>query len=297
MTIELVVSNMELLTPHSYITKKPSGYLKQLKETISDGEVITLLDFSENSSFVIQNEAQGYHWTNSHCAVHLVYKNCKNILNLCHPAFWPFFATSHGKSPCDGIGGTVQRMTKASSTTIQRPNYISQLTKNLVILYQICILAAVSRVYSTNWFVGVVNNINSAQVNFMHPLGPCISFYWPSPRQNVCWVPFAYILLSVLQAPSTSSSGRTYSFMKEDLCTCKIEGKLSEMHPVLLTVGFTTCGEQGKAALWSAYPGHCYQLLTVECVPWPLLPTAFCTVVFLGPARETEGREVACHMQ
>ena len=42
------------------------------------------------------------------------YKNCKNFLNLCYheedfgiKAEWHFFATSHGKSPCDGIGGTV----------------------------------------------------------------------------------------------------------------------------------------------------------------------------------------------
>ena len=39
------------------------------------------------------------------------YKNCKNILNLSYhqedfqlAAEWNFFATSHGKSPCDGIG-------------------------------------------------------------------------------------------------------------------------------------------------------------------------------------------------
>ena len=31
------------------------------------------------------------------------------------PAEWHFFATSHGKGPCDGIGGTVKRLaTKAS---------------------------------------------------------------------------------------------------------------------------------------------------------------------------------------
>ena len=40
------------------------------------------------------------------------YKNFDNILNLCFhladfaiTARWSFFATSHGKSPSDGIGG------------------------------------------------------------------------------------------------------------------------------------------------------------------------------------------------
>jgi hypothetical protein len=49
------------------------------------------------------------------------YKNCKNFLNLCHHfqvfgihAEWHFFATAHGKSPCDGAGGTLKRIvTKA----------------------------------------------------------------------------------------------------------------------------------------------------------------------------------------
>ena len=44
------------------------------------------------------------------------YKNYKNFMNLClHKqdfgldAEWIFIANSHGKSPCDGIGGTVKR--------------------------------------------------------------------------------------------------------------------------------------------------------------------------------------------
>ena len=50
------------------------------------------------------------------------YKNYKNMLNLCRhkkdfviDATWVFFSTSHGKSPCDGIGGTVKRLTACDS--------------------------------------------------------------------------------------------------------------------------------------------------------------------------------------
>ena len=50
------------------------------------------------------------------------YKNFKNFLNLCHhendhglKAEWHFFATSHGKSPCDGVGGTVKRLVARAS--------------------------------------------------------------------------------------------------------------------------------------------------------------------------------------
>jgi hypothetical protein len=54
------------------------------------------------------------------------YKNYKNFMNLCrhnddfgYEALWSFFATSHGKSPCDGIGGTVKR--KMARASLQRP--------------------------------------------------------------------------------------------------------------------------------------------------------------------------------
>lgn len=54
------------------------------------------------------------------------YKNFKNFVNLCHhsndfhiSAEWSFFGTSHGKSPCDGIGGTAKRL--AARASLQRP--------------------------------------------------------------------------------------------------------------------------------------------------------------------------------
>ena len=34
-------------------------------------------------------------------------------------AEWHFFATSHGKGPCDGVGGTIKRL--AAKTSLQRP--------------------------------------------------------------------------------------------------------------------------------------------------------------------------------
>ena len=55
------------------------------------------------------------------------YKNCKHSINLCHhfhdfsiECTWNFFATSHGKLPCDGIGSTVKRLTSPAS--LQRPS-------------------------------------------------------------------------------------------------------------------------------------------------------------------------------
>lgn len=53
------------------------------------------------------------------------YKNKYNFRNLCHhkedfgiEAEWHFFATSHAKGPCDGIGGIVKR--KAHLANLKR---------------------------------------------------------------------------------------------------------------------------------------------------------------------------------
>jgi hypothetical protein len=164
-------------------------FLKELKCNLQSGEFVVLCDFAENYSFILQDEAQGFHWNNAQATIHpfviyfkksdalntehenivmisdclkhdsiLVhtfqqhlmkfiqntfesplkkmvyfsggpaaqYKNRKNLLNItCHnedfgvPAKWHFFATSHGKSACDGVGGTLKRLTAKAS--LQRP--------------------------------------------------------------------------------------------------------------------------------------------------------------------------------
>ena len=52
-------------------------------------------------------------------------------MNICHheedfglSALWNFFATSHGKGPCDGIGGTVKRLASLESLKRVKGNYI-----------------------------------------------------------------------------------------------------------------------------------------------------------------------------
>ena len=41
-----------------------------VKENLSPGEVLVVGDFSENYSFVVQDAAQGVHWSNSSCTLH-----------------------------------------------------------------------------------------------------------------------------------------------------------------------------------------------------------------------------------
>ena len=59
------------------------------------------------------------------------YKNFKNFINICHHyedfglnGKWNFFATSHGKGPCDGIGGTVKRLAYRESLRRTSSDYI-----------------------------------------------------------------------------------------------------------------------------------------------------------------------------
>ena len=44
--------------------------MNDVKENLKIGEYCVTLDFSENYSFVIQDEAQGYHWASDHATVH-----------------------------------------------------------------------------------------------------------------------------------------------------------------------------------------------------------------------------------
>jgi len=68
------------------------------------------------------------------------YKNRKNFYNLCHHKAdfnieekWIFFATNHGKQPCDGIGGTVKRLVAKAS--LQRPYNEQILTPTMMFQY------------------------------------------------------------------------------------------------------------------------------------------------------------------
>ena len=144
--IELLVFHIDNLSKHSFIAKSQPRYLKARKEGIDEETCIILLDFAKNNHFIVHDEVQGYHWNKDQCTLRLVviyyedqqnqlirksicvlsdnwsddyagqYKNFKNLMGLCNHVndfgfhgIWLFFATSLGKSPCDGIGETVTR--------------------------------------------------------------------------------------------------------------------------------------------------------------------------------------------
>lgn len=186
--VETLINKLFILRCHDFIAKQQASFLESLKSSIKPGEIIVLGDFAENYSFLCQDAAQGFHWTNEQATLHSTviyyrtaegeaikhacfvvisnhmkhdaisvhvfmkrmlsymkektevtkvlyfsdgaasqYKNKSNFINLAHheedfgvPGEWHFFATSHGKGPCDGVGGTVKRL--AARASLQRPS-------------------------------------------------------------------------------------------------------------------------------------------------------------------------------
>ena len=51
--------------------------LKKMRTELGDGEFVVMGDFAENHCFVVQDEAQSYHWNKKSCTLHPViyYKN------------------------------------------------------------------------------------------------------------------------------------------------------------------------------------------------------------------------------
>ena len=58
----MIPNSIDKLNSHSYIAKAQSSHLKLWKEIIDENLIIVLVDFSENYTFVVQDEIQSYHW-------------------------------------------------------------------------------------------------------------------------------------------------------------------------------------------------------------------------------------------
>ncbi len=68
--LDLFVEKLETLTRHDFIAKQQARYLNDVKENLLPGEFLVIGDFSENYSFVVQDEAQSFHWNNSMATLH-----------------------------------------------------------------------------------------------------------------------------------------------------------------------------------------------------------------------------------
>ena len=278
--------------------------MKDVKQSLSESEAVIQLDFSENFSFVVQDEIQSYHWENIQCTLHPIvtymkkddqtvsdsacilsdhkshstaavhyflsvympylitkcpslekvhyftdgcggqYKNKYNLTNLCFhkqdfkiQAEWIFFATTHGRSACDGIGGTVKRLTRKAS--LQTP--VSDQILTLDAIYSYCVenisgikffkVLDASEIleindndyvccqYDDKFYIGHVKQSSEEHgdffIQFMTPSCPSNQYFWPEV-EDTCWVVRENIRC-VIEIPSlTSSSSRGYSITESD---------------------------------------------------------------------------------
>jgi hypothetical protein len=91
------------------------------------------------------------------------YKNKKNFRNLgLHKedfgidAEWHFFATSHGKGPCDGLGGTIKRL--AAKASLQRPMFNQIITSMQLFMWCQSEIKGINFVFVHSKYVVEVGN-------------------------------------------------------------------------------------------------------------------------------------------
>ncbi|KAL5490948.1 hypothetical protein EMCRGX_G016154 [Ephydatia muelleri] len=75
---------LEKLKLHDYIAKNQAKFVAEKKERLNPGEFIVIADFSENYSFVVQDEVQSFHWNKLQATIHpflCCYKNSDGKLD------------------------------------------------------------------------------------------------------------------------------------------------------------------------------------------------------------------------
>ena len=107
------------------------------------------------------------------------------MLNLCYckcdfnnEAWWSFFATSHGKFPCDDVGETVK---KAKIASLQRPmsgqimaikHFLNIVVRTLLVFgFSYCILKMIYRNYDL-WHPGFCWKVQYLELAFSSTLNP-----------------------------------------------------------------------------------------------------------------------------
>lgn len=159
------------------------------------------------------------------------YKNRKNFVNLCSheadfgiKAEWHFSATSHGKSACDGVGGTVKRL--AARASLQKP--YDQQIMNPTQLYQWAkenIPATVFRYCSTEEYEAVKQELKNCFQN---------SRTIPGTRRLHAFIPLSRHLVAV---KLYSNSGE---YKEEKVVKNEGELEVDELS------GFVTCAYKNE---------------------------------------------------
>ncbi|KAL5484132.1 hypothetical protein EMCRGX_G020580 [Ephydatia muelleri] len=82
-----VITMLKKLLVHDFTAKMQSSFMQQKKESLKEGEFLVIADFSENFSFVVQDEVQSFHWNNSSANIHpfvCYYREKQDLKSLCY---------------------------------------------------------------------------------------------------------------------------------------------------------------------------------------------------------------------
>lgn len=67
--IEELNNKFLLLKPHSFLAKQQSQFCNVKKGNLDDGEILVVMDFSENYKYIAQDASQAFHFNNTQCTV------------------------------------------------------------------------------------------------------------------------------------------------------------------------------------------------------------------------------------
>ena len=150
-------------------------------------------------------------------------------MNLCYhktdfgcQAEWHFYATSHGKGPCDGIGGTVKRL--AAKASLQRPYRSQIMTPCQLFDWAIQSIKGVQFKYCT------IDDYGQEEIFLEERLK--ISRTIPGTQKLHCFIPLSNtkILTKSFSNSSTAKEERAVHLHKTEIPIDEISGFLTAMH-------------------------------------------------------------------
>jgi len=87
------INDLKMYKVHAFVAERQMKGFKIDKESLKDGEVLVICDYSENYTLIFQNEVQAAHWSNIQATVHcsVVYYMEQNVLkHFSHVVISPY---------------------------------------------------------------------------------------------------------------------------------------------------------------------------------------------------------------
>ena len=67
---EQICDQIRNLTVHHLNAESQNKYFKYATDNVSEGECVTVLNFADNFSFIVQDAVQGFHWNSYQATIH-----------------------------------------------------------------------------------------------------------------------------------------------------------------------------------------------------------------------------------